>query len=107
MAAGTVTIFGDSGRAFRGIKIVTGQIVLDGAGGSPIDLSAFGAQCLGGVCSISGSAALGDDPNSISSSPSGATLNVYPFKNVSGTDPTQTASSNNTRVIDFVATMRA
>jgi hypothetical protein len=107
MAAGDVSIHGDSGRSIRGIRIVTGTVVLDGGNPTPIDLSAYGVQCLGGVVSIQGSAALADDPNAVTCLASGATLNVYAWKNTSGTDPTQVASTDNARVVDFVATMRA
>lgn len=106
MAAGDVTIAAVSGRAIRGYRIVTGKVVLDGTNPTPVALAAYMKQCLGGVVSIEGSAAPGDDPNLVTCLPDASTLstlNVYAWKNTSGTDPTQVASTDNARVISFVA----
>jgi|SRR5581483_4523265 len=106
MAAGDVSIHGDSGRSIRGIRIVTGTVQLDGGNPTPINLSAYGVQCLGGVVSIRNASAPGDDPVVVTCNPSSATLNVYAWK-TDGTDPTLVASTDNAVVVDFVATMRA
>lgn len=50
------------------------------------------------------STALGDDPNSLSVTHPDATvgdLNIYVWKNASGTDPTQVASTDSAMVIDW------
>lgn len=99
----TVVYNGNSGRAFRGFKLVFGTVVLDGSNPSTIPLAQFGNSCLGGVVSIQGSVALGDDPNAVTCLASGTGLDVYGWKNTSGTDPTQVASTDNARVVDFVA----
>ena len=105
MAAGDVTITGDSKRSIRGARLVFGTVVLDGSNPTPIALAPFGRSCKGGVVSIRSTAALGDDPVAVTCNPSGSTLNVYAWKNTGGTDPTLIASTNNTVLVDFVATM--
>jgi len=107
MTAGQVTIHGHSGRSLRGIKIITGTVVLDGDNPTPIDLSAYGAQCLGGIVSIRSVDALGDGTTAVTCSASGATLNVYGWTTADGADPTMVASAIDTTVVDFVATVRA
>jgi hypothetical protein len=107
MAAGDVSILATSGLGILGYRFVGGQVTLDGSNPTPVDLSRYMSQCLGGVVSISGTATPGDDPNSVTCNPSGTTLNVYAWKNTSGTDPTMVASTDNARVIDFIAYGRA
>lgn len=62
----------------------------------------------GGIisCNVSfrTSAALGDDPNSLSVTHPDATvgnLNIYAWKNTNGTDPTQVASTDSAMIIDW------
>lgn len=105
MAAGDVTI----GKAaidwhgFQGSGLVAGTVVLDGANPTPIDLSAYFSAVLSAVVSMEGSAAPGDDPSFITSAISGTTVNVYAWKNTGGTDPTLVASTDNARLVNFMA----
>lgn len=103
MAAGDVVIHSSSGRSLRGVRVVTGVVTLDGSNPTPVALASYMATCLGGVVSIQGSATPGDDPNSVTCAASGSTLNVYAWKNTSGTDPTMVASTDNARLVNFVA----
>lgn len=105
MAAGDVTI-GKAAMGWHGLidaGIVTGTVVLDGSNPTPIDLSAYFTTILGAVVSMEGSVAPGDDPNYVTSAISTTTLNVYAWKNTSGTDPTQVASTDNARLVNFMA----
>ena len=103
MAAGDVVILGSSGRGFRGKRMVWGNVTLDGANATPVALAAYMSSCTGGVVSIQGSATPGDDPSAVTCLASGTTLNVYAWTNTSGTDPTLVASTDNARLIDFIA----
>lgn len=102
MAAGDVVVTADSLLA-SGIRLVGGTVTLDGSNPTPVDLSGYLASVDAGVVNIEGSSALGDDPNMVTSAVSGATLNVYAWKNISGTDPTQVASTDNARLVNWIA----
>ncbi len=103
MAAGDVTITYDSGRSIRGKRLLGGTVTLDGSNPTPVALASYVRQLTGGVVSFEGSSALGDDPNALSSAVSGTTLNVYAWKNTNGTDPTQVASTDNARRVNWMA----
>lgn len=104
MAAGDVTVTLDTGRQIgRQQRMIGGQVVLDGSNPTPVALAGYLKTITGAVVSIEGSSALGDDPNAVSSAVSGTTLNVYAWKNTSGTDPTQVASTDNARVVNWLA----
>lgn len=103
MAAGDVTITFDSGRAIRGKRILGGTVTLDGSNPTPVALASYVRQLTGGVVQLEGSVALGDDPNAVTSAVSTTTLNVYAWKNTSGTDPTQVASTDNARLVNWMA----
>ena len=107
MAAGDVTIRGDTGRAIRGKRIVYGSVQLDGSNPTPVNLAAYGSAVESAQVSLRQSTAPGDDPSWVSFDVSGAVLNVYAWKNTGGTDPTLVASTNNAAVIDFVAFLAA
>lgn len=106
MAAGDVVIDFDSGRSIRGRRLIAGQVTLDGANPTPIALASYLRQVTGGVVSIQGSATPGDDPVAVTCLPNVttiSTLDVYAWKNTTGTDPTLVASTDNARIIDFIA----
>ena len=104
MAAGDVTVNFDTGRLLgRQQRLIGGTVVLDGGNPTPIELAAYLKTILGAVVSIEGSGAPADDPNAVSSAVTGTTLNVYAWKNTSGTDPTFVASTNNARLVNWLA----
>ena len=102
MAAGDVVITADLRQG--GLRFMGGTVTLDGANPTPVDLSAYMSSLLVGVTQMSGSVAPGDDPNLITQQVAAASvLNVYAWKNTSGTDPTQIASTDNARLVDWFA----
>lgn len=102
MAAGDVVITADT-LLGSGLRLVVGTVTLDGGNPTPISLIGYMESVSAGVVSYEGSGAPADDPNMVTSSVSAATLNVYAWKNTNGTDPTQTASSDNARLVNFIA----
>lgn len=103
MAAGDVTITFDTGRTIRGVRMIGGTVQLDGSNPTPVALASYLRQVKGGVASLEGSTALGDDPGAVTSAVSGTTLNVYAWKNTGGTDPTLVASTDNARLVNWLA----
>lgn len=105
MAAGDVTIGGSylDWHGFLGKGVVAGTVVLDGSNPTPIDLSAYFTSIEAAVVSMDGSVAPADDPSLITHTISGATVNVYAWKNTGGTDPTLVASTDNARRVHFIA----
>ena len=102
MAAGDVIILVDYRN--KGFRFMGGTVTLDGANPTPVDLSAYMSSMLAGVTNMSGSVAPGDDPSLITQQVAAASvLNVYAWKNTSGTDPTLVASTDNARLVDWVA----
>ena len=102
MAAGDVVITSD----FRvgGLRFMGGTVTLDGSNPTPVDLSTYCSSLLVGITNMSGSSAPGDDPSLITQEVAAASvLNVYAWKNTSGTDPTLLASTDNARVVDWFA----
>lgn len=106
MAAGDVVIGGSylDWHAFINKGVVAGKVTLDGSNPTPIDLSAYFSAVDSCVVSMEGSVAPGDDPGLVTSVISGATVNVYAWKNTGGTDPTLVASTDNARLVNFIAT---
>lgn len=102
MAAGDVVITADT-LLGSGLRLVTGTVTLDGGNPTPVPLIGYLESVSTGVATLEGSGALGDDPNQITTAVSGSTLNVYAWKNISGTDPTYVASTNNSRLVNFMA----
>ena len=87
-----------------GLVFMGGTVVLDGGNPTDIDLSAYMSSLLAGVTSMSGSVAPGDDPSLITQQCAAASvLNIYAWKNTTGTDPTLVASTDSARVIDWFA----
>lgn len=104
MAAGDVTI-GSVVKGWHGLNskaIICGTVILDGGNPTPIALSTYLTSIDGAVVSLEGSGAPGDDPVQVSSAVSGTTVNVYAWK-TDGSDPTLVASTNNARLVNFIA----
>ena len=102
MAAGDVTVTGDAVLP-NGLRLMVGTVVLDGGNPTPVTLTTYMSSVLFGMATMDGSAATGDDPNYVTSNVSATTLNIYAWKNTSGTDPTMIASTDNARLIDWLA----
>ena len=104
MAAGDVVIGGSyiGWHGMTGKVVATGTVTLDGGNPTPIDLSALMTTIEGAVVSIDGSVTPGDDPVQVTSLISGTDLNVYAWK-TDGTDPTLVASTDNARLVNFIA----
>lgn len=103
MAAGDVTIHSDTGRTIRGVRIITGEVTLDGANPTPVALAPRLGAVLGGVVSFKNTAAQALDPSLVTCNPSGTTLNVYAWKVTGAADATLIASTNNAVLVNFVA----
>lgn len=103
MAAGDVTIHFDAGRDVKGIRMVAGEVQLDGSNPTPVDLSAYMGACLGGVVSLDASAPPGIDPSVVASSVSGAVLNIEAYKITATGDGTLIDSTNSTAIVNFFA----
>jgi hypothetical protein len=83
--------------------MLAGTVTLDGSNPTPVALIGFLESVSAGTVSIEGSGALGDDPNQVTSAVSGTTLNVYAWKNNSTTDPTYVASTDSSRLVNWIA----
>ena len=105
MASGDIVITSSfiAGRGFQGDpKIISGTVQLDGGNPTPITLAGEVTAISSAVVSIEGSGAPGDDPVQVTSAVSGTTVNVYAWL-TNGTDPTMSASSDSSRLINFIA----
>ena len=102
MAAGDVTIHSAQANERRG-KTIVGEVQLDGANPTPVNLSAYGAAVKGAVVALKQTSAPGLDPSWLSCDWSGATLNVYAWKVTASGNATLIASTDNTAVVSFVA----
>lgn len=102
MAAGDVTIHFVSKRAALGKRVVHGEVQLDGSNPTPVNLAAHLTTVKGAVASLKTAAIPTDAIMGVNVGVSGATLNLYAW-GTSGTDPTPTASTDNTAVASFVA----
>jgi hypothetical protein len=80
-----------------------GTVTLDGSNATPVALASYLRQVKGAVVSMEGSSTPGDDPSAVTSAVTGTTLNVYAWKNTSGTDPTLVASTDNARLVNWLA----
>ena len=101
MAAGDVTISGDI--VIGSHRLMVGTVVLDGGNPTPVTLTNYFEALLFGMATMDGSVAPGDDPNYVTSNVAAKVINVYAWKNTTGTDPTQIASTDNARLIDWFA----
>lgn len=105
MAAGDVTITLDTKRGV-GVyqqRILGGTVVLDGSNPTPVALASYLREIKGAVVSMEGASAPADDPSMLSSAVTGTTLNIYAWKNTGGTDPTLVASTDNARLVNWLA----
>ena len=103
MAAGDVTIKGDSKRTIRGQRIVWGEVQLDGANPTPIALARFLASIDELTATFRRTTAPALDPVAITWDRSGTTANIYAWKHTLATDATLIASTNNTAIVSFIA----
>jgi hypothetical protein len=89
------------------LRLMWGTVVLDGSNQTPVALTNYMANVtespMFAIVTMAGTAAPADDPNYVTQDVSGVTINVYAWKNTSGTDPTYTASTDNARVINWFA----
>ena len=102
MAAGDVVITADT-LLGSGLRMVVGTVVLDGGNPTPVSLAGYMESVSTGVATIEGASALGDDPNQVTCAVSGQTLNIYAWKNSSTSNPTYVASSDNARLVNWMA----
>jgi len=110
MAAGDVTIHGDftlPPGSQGALRIMWGTVILDGANPTPVALTNYMASQTAspvfGVISGAATTATGDDPNWYTCTVSGVTLNVYAWKNTATDNPTYTASTNNSAIVNWLA----
>src|SRR3990167_7397423 len=109
MAAGDVTITADQtfGRGFKGdLRMIMGTVVLDGENPTPVLLTNYLSAIFAAQATMSGSAATDADPNQITALINGTSLDIYAWKVTTGGaagNPTEIASTDNTRVINWLA----
>lgn len=81
------------------LKVVAGEIALDGSNPTPV---ATGLKTIVGVSlALNGTSAPGDNTSVVTYGISGGTLNLYAWKNTSGSDPTLVASTG-TETVSYV-----
>lgn len=104
MAAGDVTILGVSEGSIPASdkRMIWGTVQLDGSNPTPINLSAYLSLVEAYSIEHNSAVAPGDDPTYFTGAISGATLNVYAWKNTGGTDPTLVASTDNATTLSFM-----
>lgn len=74
-----------------GYKVARGETALDGSNPTPVATGL--TTVVGFVATLKGTAAPGDNTSVLTADISGATVNVYAWKNTGGTDPTLVAST--------------
>lgn len=106
MAAGDVVISLDltfaDGRG-GDPRLIVGTVTLDGGNPTPIDLSGYLSSIYAAVVALEGSGAPGADPSAVSSGISTTTVNVYAWKITAVGDATLIASTDNARLVNFIA----
>jgi hypothetical protein len=98
-----------SGSAVAGIAagyiLARGEATLDG--GNPTSVVSGLAVVVAVVAGFKSAVALSDDPNTLTVDYGGGvtagTFDIYAWKNASGTDPTQIASTNSSAVVSWIA----
>jgi hypothetical protein len=105
MAAGDVVITRDFliDQNAGNERMVIGNVTLDGGNPTPIALAGYLASIDAAVVSMEGSVAPGLDPSAITSAISTTTVNVYAWKVTGAGDTTLIASTDNARLVNFVA----
>ena len=102
MAAGDVVLTCDCRVA--GLRFLGGTVTLDGTNPTPIQLSAYVSSVLMAQATMQGSTTPGDDPDGQPTLViTGTLLDLYAWKNTSGTDPTLVASTDNARLFYWFA----
>ncbi len=84
-----------------GYILARGEVTLDGSNPTPVTTGL--TTVIAAVAVFKSTSAPGDDPNGLTVDYSGGTLNIYAWKNISGTDPTQVASTNSSAVVSWIA----
>jgi hypothetical protein len=86
-------------------KLARGEVTLDGSNPTPITTGL--ATVVAAVACFKTAVALGDDPNALTVDYGGSVaageLDIHAWKNSSGTDPTQVASTNSAMVVSWIA----
>lgn len=94
-----------SGSPVAGQAVAFGEVTLDGS--NPTAVATGLASITAATVSFKTPNALADDPNALSCNygdpVTAGTLNIYAWKNTSGTDPTQVASENDSVVVSWIA----
>jgi hypothetical protein len=105
MAAGDVIITRDVmiDENAGGERMVIGTVTLDGGNPTPIALSAYLSAVDAAVVSMEGAVAPGLDPSLVTSAISTTTVNVYAWKVTGAGDTTLIASTDNARLVNFIA----
>jgi hypothetical protein len=75
------------------LKVVAGEAALDASNPTPVSLAGIVGTIVAASVALKGSAAPGDNTSVLTYDISGSTLNVYAWKNTTGTDPTLVAST--------------
>ncbi len=101
MASGDVVITRDLLFPDGVTRLIIGNVTLDGGNPTPITLSAYFSVIDAAVVSMEGSGAPADDPVLVTSAISTTTVNVYAWLH-NGTDPTLSASSDSSRIVNFI-----
>lgn len=85
------------------LKVVAGEIALDGGNPTPVDLSAFfKTKIVAAAATIKGTTALGDNTTVLWYNIVGTRLDLYGGKNTGGNDPT-IADSTGTETVSYFA----
>lgn len=88
-----------------GYIVARGEATLDG--GNPTSVVSGLAVVVAVVAGFKSAVALSDDPNTLTVDYGGGvtagTFDIYAWKNASGTDPTQIASTNSAAVVSWIA----
>lgn len=90
----------------NGVRFMGGTVTLDASNPTPVDLSALVSSILFAQASIGGTAATGADPNQLTVVVNGASIDIYAWKVTTGGaggDPTEIASTDGARVINWFA----
>lgn len=110
MAAGDIVISGDYVFGSKGAgspRIIFGTVVLDGGNPTPVALTGKLANItespIHAVVSMEGSGAPAVDPSLVTSAVSGVTVNVYAWKVNDKDNCTLVASSDNSRLVNWIA----
>jgi len=91
----------NAGVAAAGLKIVGGEVTLDGSNPTPVTTGLTTIYAAFAIQKVA--VTPGDDPSAFTVDYTGGALSIYAWKNTGGTDPTLVASTNNAAVICWIA----